>query len=56
MASDFGLFRGRLDHACRVRNLTHDRFCAGIGLGVAFKALDIYRLAQTADRLDVLIG
>jgi hypothetical protein len=64
MPSDFGLFRERLAHACRVRSLTHDQLCASIGLGgrrkvdLAFsglKVLDIYRLAQIADRLEVSV-
>src|SRR5271165_7021125 len=64
MHSDFRLFRERLAHACRARSMTHDQLCASIGLGsrrrvdLAFsglKALDIYRLAQVADRLEVSI-
>ena len=64
MHSDFSLFRERLAHACHVRNITHDRLCASIGLGgrrsvdldfSGLTALDIYRLAQIADRLDVSV-
>jgi hypothetical protein len=64
MHSDFSLFRERLAHACHVRNITHDRLCASIGLGgrrsvdldfSGLKALDIYRLAQIADRLEVSV-
>ena len=63
MHSDFSLFRERLAHACRVRSMTHDHLCASIGLGsrrrvdLAFsglKALDVYRLAQIAVRLEVV--
>jgi hypothetical protein len=64
MPSDFSLFRERLAHACRVRNLTPDRLAASIGLSSrrrvdlassGLKVLDIYRLAQIADRLDVSV-
>jgi transcriptional regulator with XRE-family HTH domain len=64
MYSDFSVFRERLAHACRVRNLTQDRLCASIGLGSrrrvdlaasGLKALNIYRLAQIADRLEVSV-
>ena len=64
MPSDFSLFRERLAHACRFRNATPDRLAASIGLSsrrrvdlaaAGLKALDIYRLAQIADRLDVLV-
>jgi hypothetical protein len=64
MQSDFSLFRERLAHACRARNMTNDQLLASIGLGgrrrldlasSGLKALDIYRLAQIADRLDVSV-
>ena len=64
MPSDFSLFRERLAHACRARNVTPDRLAASIGLGgrrrvdlatAGIKALDIYRLAQIADRLEVSV-
>ena len=64
MHSDFSLFRERLAHACRVSNLTHDRLWPSIGLGgqrrvdlasSGLNALDIYRLAQIADRLEVSV-
>ena len=64
MHSDFSLFRERLAYACRARGITPDRLCVSIGLGsrrrvdLAFsglKALDIYRLAQIADRLEVSV-
>jgi len=64
MHSDFSLFRERLAHACRSRGMIPDRLCASIGLGgrrsvdlasSGLKVLDIYRLAQIADRLDVSI-
>jgi transcriptional regulator with XRE-family HTH domain len=64
MHSDFSLFRERLAHACQARSMTPDRLAAAIGLGSrrrvdlissGLKALDIYRLAQIADRLDVSV-
>ena len=60
--TDFRVFRERLAHACRVRNLTHDHLCRSIGLGgrrvidlefSGLKPLDIERLSQIADRLNV---
>ena len=64
MQSDFSLFRERLAHACRVRDIKLDRLCASIGLGSrrrvdlassGLKALHIYGLAQIADRLEVSV-
>ena len=64
MPSDFSVFRERLAHACMIRNITPDRLAASIGLGSrrrvdlalsGLKALDVYRLAQIADRLDVSV-
>ena len=64
MQSDFSVFRGRLAEACRLRNMTHDKLCSSIGIGgrrtidlhvTGLKALDLYRVAQIADRLDVSI-
>lgn len=64
MQSDFSLFRERLAHACRARGTPPERLCTSIGLGgrrsvdLAFsglKALDIYRLAQIAGRLEVSV-
>ena len=64
MRSDFSVFRGRLAEACRVRNMTHDKLCSSIGIGgrrtidlhvTGLKALDLYRVAQIAGRLDVSI-
>jgi len=54
MATDFRVFRERLAHACRARNMTHDQLCRSIGLGgrrvidlefSGLKALDIERLS-----------
>jgi hypothetical protein len=58
------VFRERLAEACRARNLKSDQLCRSIGLGArrvidlersGLKVLEIYRLAQIADRLDVSI-
>jgi hypothetical protein len=35
MPTDFRVFRERLAHACRVRNMTHDRLCRSIGQDLA---------------------
>jgi len=64
MPTDFSVFRERLAEACRIRNITSDKLCRSIGPGAGrtidldvsgLKVLDIYRLAQIADRLDVSI-
>ena len=64
MRSDFNVFRERLAKACLLRKITHERLCASIGLGSrrsidlgfsGLKALDINRLVQIADRLEVSI-
>ena len=62
MPTDFGVFRERLAQTCRARNITSDKLCRSIGLGArrvieysGLKVLDIYRLAQIADRLEVII-
>ena len=64
MQTNFSLFRERLAEACRLRGLTHDNLCSGIGIGgsraieleiAGFLALDVYRLTQIADKLDVSI-
>ena len=62
--TNFFIFRERLAIACRLRGITYDQLCSSIGLGgrrivdlehAGLRALDIYRLAQIADRLDVSI-
>jgi hypothetical protein len=64
MHTDFSLFRERLAEACRVRNMTHSALCRGIGLSARkaidleyfpLKALDLYRVAQIADKLDISV-
>ena len=62
MQTNFSLFRERLAEACRMRNMTESKVCAGIGLGGRRAinlsvsgpgALDLYRVCQIADVLDV---
>jgi hypothetical protein len=64
MSTDFSVFRDRLAEACRVRGTKPDAVCKRIGLGSrrrvdlaysGLKALDIYRLAQIADYLNVSV-
>jgi len=60
--TDFSVFRERLAEACRARSMTNDKLCASIGIGgrhaVEFstqgiKALDLHRVCQIADRLNI---
>jgi hypothetical protein len=62
--ANFTLFRERLAEACKLRNTTPDKLARSIGLGsrraidleyLGLKCLDIYRLAQIADRLGVSV-
>jgi len=64
MPTDFSLFRERLAEACRIRGVTHDAVCRSIGMGgrraldlhlCGLRALDLYRVCQIADRLDVSV-
>lgn len=57
MQSDFTVLHDHLAQACRLRKMSHDRFCAAaVELHFAgLKALDVYRLAEIADRLDVSV-
>jgi transcriptional regulator with XRE-family HTH domain len=63
MQTDFSIFGERLAEACRVRGKSYDRLCSRMGLPTRrvglkasdLKALDIERLAQMADMLDVSI-
>ncbi len=64
MQTDFNVFRERLAEACRARNVTYETVCRSAGMGgrraVAFythglKALDLYRVCQIADMLDVSV-
>jgi hypothetical protein len=60
MSTDFSLFRDRFAEACRVRDMKPDAVYRSIGLGArrtqsvgVLRALDLYRVCQIADRLDV---
>lgn len=57
MQSNFSVLHNHLAQACRVRKMTHDRLCAAaVDLHFAgLKALDVYRLAEIADRLEVSV-
>jgi hypothetical protein len=64
MHTDFSVFRERLAEACRLRDMTHSALCKGIGLSPKkavdleyspLKALDLYRVCQIADKLDVSV-
>ena len=64
MHTEFSVFRERLADACRVRNMTHSALCRSIGLGARkaidleyspLKSLDLHRVTQIADHLDVSI-
>ena len=64
MHTDFSVFRERLAEACRVRSMSHSALCRGIGLSpkkaleieyYPLKTLDLYRVSQIADKLEVSI-
>jgi hypothetical protein len=63
MSTDFSLFRDRFAEACRLRDMKPETIYRSIGLGGrrtldvqsvgVLRALDLYRVCQIADRLDV---
>lgn len=65
MRTDFSLFRDRLAEACRVRGMKQDAVYRSIGIGGrraldvqsvgVLRALDLYRVCQIADHLDVSV-
>jgi hypothetical protein len=57
MQSNLAVFPEHLARACRLRKVTQDPSCAAaVDLHLAgLRALDIYRLAQIADKLDVSV-
>ena len=64
MPTDFSVFRNRFAEACRIRDMKPDAVYWSIGLGgrrtldfqsIGLRALDLYRVCQIADRLDVSV-
>ena len=65
MSTDFSLFRERFAEACRVRGMKPEAVYRSIGLGArraldlksvgVLRALDLYRVCQIADRLNVSV-
>ena len=57
MQADFTVLHDHLAEACRLRKKSHDRLCAeAVELHFAgLRALDVYRLAQIADQLDISV-
>jgi transcriptional regulator with XRE-family HTH domain len=64
MRTDFSVFRERLAEACRIRGMSDVAVCRSIGLGsrstislslTGPKSLDLYRVSQIADKLDVSV-
>ena len=65
MSTDFSLFRERFAEACRVRGMKPEAVYRSIGIGGrrtldlesvgVLRALDLYRVCQIADRLDVSV-
>jgi hypothetical protein len=62
MRTDFSLFRARLAEAGRIRDKTESKVCQQIGIGgrraitlalTGPGAIDLYRMCQIADALDV---
>ena len=64
MSTNFSLFRDRFAEACRVRGMTQEAVFRSIGIGgrrvldlqfAGLRTLDLYRVFQIADRLDVSV-
>ena len=65
MSTNFAVFRERFAEACRVRGVKPDAVYRSIGLGArrtldmqtvgVLRALDLHRLCQIADRLNVSV-
>ena len=64
--TDFAVFRDRFAEACRVRGITQEAVYRSIGLGGrraldvqsvgVLRALDLYRVCQIADRVNVSLN
>jgi hypothetical protein len=64
MPTHFSVFCDRLAEACRIRGKTQEAVLRSIGMGgrstlefhsIGLRALDLYRVCQIADRLDVSV-
>lgn len=57
MRTNLSVFSGHLTEACRLRKVAQDPICAAaINLHLAgVRALDVYRLVQIADKLEVSV-
>ena len=64
MSTNFSLVRDRFAEACRVRGMTQEAVFRSIGIGgrrvldlqfAGLRTLDLYRVFQIADRLDVSV-
>ena len=64
MSTDFSLFRVRFSEACLARGMKPDAVYRSIGMGgrraldvefAGLRALDLHRVCQIADRLDVSV-
>jgi hypothetical protein len=63
MSTSFSLFRDRFAEACRLRGMKPEAVYRSVGIGGrraldlqsvgVLRALDLYRVCQIADRLDV---
>jgi hypothetical protein len=63
MSTNFSLFRDRFAEACRIRDMKPEAVYRSVGIGGrraldlqsvgVLRALDLYRVCQIADRLDV---
>jgi hypothetical protein len=64
MRTDYSVFRDRLAEACKIRDTTHSKLLASIGLGarstikfdvLGVRVLDLHHVCQIADVLDVSV-
>jgi hypothetical protein len=65
MPTNFSLFRDRFAEACRIRGMKPDAVYRSIGIGArraldleavgVLRALELHRVCQIADRLDVSV-
>jgi hypothetical protein len=65
MSTDFSIFRNRFTEACRLRGTKEEAVYRSVGIGGrraldlqsvgVLRTLDLYRVCQIADRLDVSV-